>query len=227
MTNLLTNGSFENGFRLMLDQWQRPLTSLNVGVGWNIWNSPNDPKIFEAKPANTSTNDYPDRVHSGTNAQQWFWASVAGSGGIYQQVQNIVVGGRLKLSAWIEMWSSSLPVDKTPNGRMFAKIGIDPYGGIDPESRDIVWSKPVQDAWEYRLLEVEAIAQSSRVTVWVWSLAEWRMLHNDMYVDDVVLEYTGTTEPPGDGTKLLREQLIQAHRMLSDVHNEIADLLSI
>ena len=87
---------------------------------------------------------------------------------------------------------------------MHLKVGIDPTGGEDPFSPNIVWS-PEQPAWDtYTLFQVEAVASGSSVTVFTHSRADWdwARANNDVYVDDASLVVIGQapavqpTQPP-------------------------------
>ena len=70
---------------------------------------------------------------------------------------------------------------------MHMKIGIDPTGGTDPWSKDIVWS-PEKDAYDkFERYEVQAVARSNKVTVFTHSRPENPMEHNDVYLDDAEL----------------------------------------
>ena len=196
--NLLLNGSMEQGFRLITNEWNVPQSSINVAHNWFPWKGIND-VWAEYKPANTPSNDYSDRVYQGDGgrqAQQWFWAQKKGMGGIYQRVAGLAIGRKVRFSVQLEMWSSSQGVDKPNDGRIHVRIGVDPYGGSDPESRDIIWSQPKQDMWEYAPLMVETTTKSDRATLWVWTLAEWPMLHNDVYLDAAQLIYTESDPGP-------------------------------
>lgn len=238
-TNKLSNGSNEQGFRLITNQWGTPQSSINVAHDWFPWWGTNDVPP-EYKPANDAANSYPDRVYQGDGgrqAQQFFWAQKKGMGGLYQRVDNVQAGRVMRFSIQMEMWSSS-KTGYDPNddhdGRIHAKIGIDPYGGTDPESRDIVWSQPTQDLWKYTPLSVEATTMSNRVTVWIWTLAEWSMLHNDVYVDAAQLVYIdqvpepdpdpGTDPTPSADLKKLYKAHADAHRAIQHAHTIAAEI---
>jgi hypothetical protein len=83
------------------------------------------------------------------------------------------------------------------------KIGIDPTGGTDPWSKDIVWSAE-QDAYDqFTRFEVQAVARSNKATVFTYSRPENPMEHNDIYLDDAELAAVGggftppvTVNPP-------------------------------
>lgn len=87
---------------------------------------------------------------------------------------------------------------------MHLKVGIDPNGGDNPFSPDIVWS-PEKAAWdEWVLFQVEAVAKNNVVTVYTHSRPDWdwARANNDVYVDDASLVIIGQvpttvpTKPP-------------------------------
>jgi hypothetical protein len=74
---------------------------------------------------------------------------------------------------------------------MHMKIGIDPTGGTDPWSKDVVWS-PEKDVYDqFERYEVQAVARSNKVTVFTYSRPENPMEHNDLYLDDAELAAVG------------------------------------
>jgi hypothetical protein len=77
---------------------------------------------------------------------------------------------------------------------MHLKVGIDPTGGTNPFSTNIVWSGEGDSFDHFTQFSVEATAQSDVVTVFTHSRAEWidyPRMDNDVYVDDAAL----TIEP--------------------------------
>jgi LysM repeat protein len=99
-------------------------------------------------------------------------------------------------------WSATKQEGLEPNPHfsfgqtgMHMKIGIDPTGGTDPWSKDIIWSaeKDVYDKFER--YEVQAVARSNKVTVFTHSRPENPMKHNDVYLDDAELVAVGGGGP--------------------------------
>jgi hypothetical protein len=188
--NLLIDGDFEGGFR-RIDNARE----LEVATGWMPW--------WDARSARPEWKDAsvtidPRRVHGSQHAQQWFNNYAKHTGGVYQRVTGIAPGSTLRLEAWVQAFSSSGDDFSHSNGRYRMRIGIDPYGGIDPESADVAWSSggnAIQPYDEYQRLEVQTIAKSDRATVFVWGQAEWALKHNDAYVDDVWLSVVGGEIP--------------------------------
>jgi hypothetical protein len=80
---------------------------------------------------------------------------------------------------------------------MHLRVGIDPYGGTDPFSANVIWSpeKPAFDHWVQ--FSVQAQAKGSAVTVFTHSRAEWdyTRVNNDVYLDDASLIVV-EEEPP-------------------------------
>jgi hypothetical protein len=135
-----------------------------------------------------------NRVRNGDLSQQWFHSYGNFQAGVLQQVSNIQVGSKLKFELWVLTWScdnerkgncgGAISGDPSP---MHVRIGIDPKGGGDTFSPAIVWS-PEQNAWDtWTHFVVEAVAQHSTVTVFVYSYPDFRSQDNNVYVDDASL----------------------------------------
>lgn len=208
--NLLVNPSFESPYAkqcCQTESWflpNTPIDEVQVAAGWRAWwlepgdashptycaNCPawHRPEWREAAP-------FTSRIRSGANAQKYFTFYSTHQGGMYQQVSGVAPGQRLRFSVYMQAWSTnddSLTSTITDND-MGMKVGIDPTGGADPFSSRIVWGPTFNsfDAWG--LYTVEAVAQSSTVTVFTHSLPRWGMKHNDLYVDDASLVVTASS----------------------------------
>jgi hypothetical protein len=71
------------------------------------------------------------------------------------------------------------------------RVGIDPRGGKDPNAPGVVWS-PAIDPWdEYREIQVEAVALSEAVTLFLYSHPAPCLLHNETFWDNNALFATG------------------------------------
>ncbi|NLV73495.1 MAG: hypothetical protein GXY52_02250 [Chloroflexi bacterium] len=152
--------------------------------------------------------DYPgNRVRSGSLSQQYFHSFGNFQAGIYQVVNGVKAGQRLRFTIWALTWScddeskgncaGATSGDPSP---MHLRIGIDPDGGTDPFAPEIVWSSEINayDAWHP--LAVEATAAASTVTVFVYSYPDYRSQDNNVYLDDAELVVvappaTDTPEP--------------------------------
>jgi LysM repeat protein len=140
----------------------------------------------------------PPRIRSGENSQKYFTFWSVHEAGVYQTVTGVRPGSLLRFSIYMEVWSASKAGEGEPNphfsfgqSSMHLRVGIDPTGGNDPWSKDIVWSTEHEAYDQFTRFEVEAVARSSKVTVFTHSRPEFPMEHNDVYVDDAELTLIG------------------------------------
>jgi len=70
---------------------------------------------------------------------------------------------------------------------MHMRVGIDPSGGSDPFSSEVVWSAEQNPLDGWSLFVVEAWAQGNEVTVYTWSAPDAPTKHNDVWWDDAAL----------------------------------------
>jgi hypothetical protein len=155
--NLIANWSFEDGF------YPYPMGG---GVA-NCWVAfveetipPGTPPIFRL----TGYDDFPEAIE-GIHAQR-IWSDGTGFiAGIHQQVPGVIPG--VAYQAWV-VWApvKSSGTDEFIMGR---EIGLDPYGGTDSRSPDIVWSPEIwgYDKKQFELLKVSAVAQAGTITVFL------------------------------------------------------------
>jgi len=194
--SLLVNPGFEDGFSYRPDPyapWEGPKGELEVANGWELWydNVPGQDG-FNYRPEYKSEDGHahpdPLRVRSGRYAQKMFTFSSTHTAGLYQQVA-VPEGSELEFSTWVVVWSSSEddPHHSTLPGKYWLSVGIDPYGGTDAYSEQIVWSDPIEHYDEHVQLLVTAEAQADHVTVFTKAAPEWRVKHNDSYWDDARL----------------------------------------
>ncbi len=212
--NLLENGDFE-----WSAPWQGQADQSGIGVAprWRAWWVPNPP-VSVKRPFNCGDGkDYgcywavPEfsdvqriafayRVHGGLQAQKYFTYGRMHWAGLMQKVINIQPDTRLRFSVYMEAWMCFEWLDcdygkvSDKPSDMHLKIGIDPSGGEDPFSPNIVWS-PEQPAWDrWVQFQVEAVARGNTVTVFTHSRADWDWArkNNDVYVDDASLVVLGS-----------------------------------
>jgi hypothetical protein len=195
--NLLKNAGFEEGFS------ERGAGEVTVGNGWEAWwiqgaedqtsqgyfvrpeYKPEDAWVFTTR-----------RVHSGRFSQKFFNTFSTHIAGIYQQVA-VARGSVVTFSIWVQVWSSTDPDPDACEGfgNYAVSAGIDPHGGNDGNSGNIVWSDPVMSCNQWVNLSVSTVAQADRVTVFTKGAPEFRVKFNDSYWDDAVL--TGSLPRPG------------------------------
>jgi len=198
-TNLLRNPGFEEGFS------ERGAGEVTIANGWEAWwvqGSPDQTgqgylRRPEYKPEDGWVFTDPLRVHSGRFAQKYFTTFSTHIGGIYQQVA-VPKGSKVTFSIWAQVWSSTEPDPKqcAGFGNYAVSAGIDPYGGNDGTSGNIVWSGSAMPCNQWAHLSVSTVAQADRVTVFTRGAPEFRVRFNDSYWDDAVLTAVAPTPVP-------------------------------
>lgn len=205
--NLIQNPSFEQPYVVLPNKENCAIAA--PWVAWWIEGSPEEvSQGYRLAPEYKAAfrSDFPgNRVRSGELAQQYFHSFGNFQAGVLQQVHNIPKGARLRFSLWGMTWScdredkgncgGATSGDPSP---MHFRIGIDPTGGTDVFSPNIVWSpeQNAYDAWHY--FEVEAVAQNTSVTVFVYTYPDYRSQDNNVYLDDASLVIVA---PPPTATK--------------------------
>ncbi|PJF28192.1 MAG: hypothetical protein CUN53_01260 [Phototrophicales bacterium] len=203
--NLLTNPGFEAPFNMVAGSPPR-----QVAQGWTPWHVPAasgmsasenvQPEYYPATDTNNGLGA--PRVRSGSDAQQYFSFFATHVGGVYQTVSGLTAGDALTFSVYGYLWSSTFDdADMSEDdGGLFLQVGIDPTGGTDGESANIIWSQPAQTYDAYAQYTVSAAAQGSSVTVWVRSSVSVPVKNNVVYLDDASLtvrtEAPATSVPP-------------------------------
>jgi hypothetical protein len=185
-TNLLSNPSFEGEFKPF-----GSITELNHAPNWFPWWKDGENNLRpEYKPAGVDV--APNRVHSGSTAQQYFKSFGQFKAGLSQSVLNLPIGTRLQFSAHGQAWSC-IEFSKCSNGtsfepaNMLMRVGIDPFGGTDPFSGDIKWSAYFNPLDHWEIACVEAVAESAIITVYVWASPDGPRQNQDIYWDDATL----------------------------------------
>ncbi|MBN1887633.1 MAG: hypothetical protein JW850_06570 [Thermoflexales bacterium] len=196
--------------------------------------------------AEISYDPYTYRIHTGSKAQKYFSFSRMHQGGIYQQVTNVAPGTMLELSAWMQAWMCYDPdatgvckgglVSNAPS-EMHLKIGLDPTGGTDPFSTNIMWSEEKWAFDQWVQYSVQSTALSDTVTVFTHSRPEWdwARINNDVYVDDAKLvaitpnitaEFV-TIQPPQPELGQATSIQVRSEHDLSNTRLTITDPLSV
>src|SRR5204862_7115244 len=105
-------------------------------------------------------------VRTGGDPQNDFTCYTVPDAGMYQQVAGITPGTTLQFSIYMQAWCTNSnygPSDFVQH--MGMRVGIDPFGGTDAFSPNVVWSTSFDtfDAWA--LYTIDAAAQANTVTV--------------------------------------------------------------
>ena len=105
------------------------------------------------------------------------------NGGVYQVVA-VERGARCSLSAQCQTITEGGGKRKGDNT---CRIGIDPTGGVDQESSDIVWSEAIESERKWSPIAVDARALTERVTIFVHHQMRRANTWNLTVIDDVQL----------------------------------------
>ena len=200
LADKLQNGNFRN-FR-----YWTGLGEVWLAESWEPFWSEHDPArpSYDRRPEYRRCGDEtvgPRRAPEGQESgQQWFNWSGHHRAGIMQRVA-VPAGQRVRFSVQAMAWySTKNDPNKSernaddPGYRV--QVGIDPTGGADWMSPQVVWSAPVypHDAWH--TLSVEAVSQGV-VTVFVYGEPTWPVVNVNCYVGDARLVPVDA-EPPSE-----------------------------
>lgn len=209
--NLLSNPSFEGQYSSYVPESPGEQADCPVGVcttaqtpsGWKPWwvkERPTDVNP-EFKPAERNVGG--NRVRSGDRAAQYFSFWSTHKAGLRQTVTvpaNSVVQFTIWGHAWLSESDDSLASE---GGSPNMQIGIDPTGGSNPFSPNIVWSGFKQAFDTYQPFSVQTQAQGDKVTVFTFSAPsvnpnspDYGFKHTDVYWDDAALVVVGAGAPP-------------------------------
>jgi LysM repeat protein len=209
----LTNPGFEDPF------------SGGVANSWQAWYVTPDGATYPAhcagddalcKPYTVPTYNasqpqnprVPPRAIEG-NSQQWGATYAIYIAGVSQQVSNITPGAQLRFSAYTQGFNcdddrgcfgsqGQYGYSYEP-GDMQMRVGIDPTGGTNAFAPTVVWSSFANPLDAFVLQQVEAVAQSDKVTVFVWSSPTYPEKHTEVYVDSASLVALGQGAVPTSG----------------------------
>jgi len=220
--NLLQNPGFESPFGKQCCQTDlntyaanTPIDEVQVAHGWLGWwlvpgQDPAHPGACDTqgclawhRPEWREANcggPCADRIRSGGNAQKYFTFFSTHDAGMYQTVGAIAPGARLRFSIYMQGWSTHSDYGPSSGqSSMGMRVGIDPLGGTDPFSANVIWS-PIVDTYDaFGLYTVEATARAGAVTVFTRSNPTYGFQHNDIYLDDASLVVVGATGSSGAG----------------------------
>jgi len=145
-TNLLTNGGFETFADSVADGWTK---------WWSLEGSWMNAPTYQQ--ANGNENVYEGICSQRVGSQAW-WNH---NGGLYQQVSGLTIGDAASFSVW-HKWPGD---PKDGNQAVTLWIGIDPKGGNDGTSQDVVWSDSIYatDGWQQMHLVTTALSTTASV----------------------------------------------------------------
>lgn len=202
--NLLTNPGFEDPYVKQCCHTEAqylpntPIDEVQVANGWRGWwlepRYPDFPPTCTGctswhRPEWRAAAPFANRIRSGNDAQKYFTFYSVHRAGMYQQVSGITAGQKLRFSVYMHGWSTNggSQTSTITDNDLGMKVGIDPNGGTDPFSSNVIWSTPFNTYDTWALYTIEAVAKGSTVTVFTHSQPRWGLEHNDIYIDDASL----------------------------------------
>ncbi len=126
---------------------------------------------------------------------QVIWSAKSFEAGIYQQVSGLTIGKNYGFQGGIlQVWETT---SSQTDGKMFRSVGIDPYGGIDPSSANVIWS-PEEDqdvAWFWPGIGAQAKATTMTVFVRIRSPHDvvTSLTANQVWIDNTFMDEAPTT----------------------------------
>ncbi len=224
--NLLVDGNFEASPPWPL---QDGAGDVYIAPGWQAYYLESAPSYVQA-PSNCSdtpirsdcywmrprfnsvdSSAFSNRVHSGILAQKYLSDGRMHEAGLMQRVTGLRPGTTLRFSIFMQAWQcfeanacGANGIRSDQPGNMHLRVGLDPTGGTNPFSPNVVWSgeQAAFDRWVE--FAVQAAAKADAVTVFTHSRAEWDFArqNNEVYLDDaslVVASGAGAVAPPASG----------------------------
>jgi len=193
-TNLLVNGGLENPY---LGQGAATRTAPN---GWSLWVGAGAPEAFP----------HTDPLQVIDGAASW---NIKQGDGVftaagYQRVSGLSAGTRVRFSASAWLYTCNDRVNSCiipdppyrrsdPSAGASVKVGIDPAGGTDPLSPNVVWSGGVAPYDQWAAPSVVAEARGDAVTVFMFATQAAGLAMNNVYWDNAQL--VRTDEAPTAG----------------------------
>jgi len=191
--NLLTNGGFNNPFYNSDREWNGQFEK--VANGWNYFYIADNtydannsaPKLHWMSSAQFGSTFGGLDYHIEGDAAQVQWSSYEFDAGVYQQVSGLTPGYAYRF--FIKMttyWRG--PGYPDTDGVMVKQVGVDPYGGTDPTSSNVIWSAPNDNDKSWEGLEVTATAEAGTMTVFAKVYAPENDSYNHTDLDMVYFE---------------------------------------
>jgi hypothetical protein len=207
--NLVTNPGLEDPYEKIGEY---------IGPGGIVWDqqvahdwhkftieAPNRLRFFTASDWAAFNNSSVVERRDGEEAQVW-WTPEKNDAGIYQQVSGLTLGETYGFQAGILQVFETTNRTDPATGNMNRSVGIDPYGGTDPQAETVIWGPEEKNAtyndpatgkkftWFYP--GVGATAMSTTVTIFarVRIAAEAGPLQsNQVWVDDTFMDLAPPT----------------------------------
>jgi LysM repeat protein len=189
--NLLRDGGFENTTMKTVEYDASSGTRFSVSADWNGWytTTPREASWQNQIPNGTGRNNAGfGFVLEGNRSAELSRGQATFTAALYQTI-TVPENANLVGSAWYVM---DLSLNDNPNAR--ARVGIDPRGGNNPFSSDVVWS-----SWGgnriasqgFQQLTVNATAVGTQVTFYLYATQTVPSTQNGIFWDEASLKVGG------------------------------------
>lgn len=172
----------ENGERLLAAAWVSHVAAPPAPP------VPVPPTYMAANPLAPTAVSNPQWVYEQLNAARLTVSDAHFDGGLYQTV-SVTPGEMLTFAAYGQGWSSDEddPAVSINPAEMRLQIGIDPRGGTNPDSAQVVWSATANPLNVYQPFAVSATAVFDSATLFLRAHPDGVRAHNEAYWDAATL----------------------------------------
>jgi LysM repeat protein len=173
----------------------------------------------------------PSRKVAGDNSQKYFTFYSTHDAGLYQVVSGVKPGDLLRFSVYMEGWSTGKndPSHSDLGQRMNFQVGIDPTGGNNPWSSNIIWTAPAESFDTFTQFVVEAVAKNNVVSVWTRSKPDMPLEHVDVYVDEAslnVVQPARVVKAPVKSTRVVTStKIITSTRLITSTSGVVSSVV--
>ncbi len=197
--NLLRDGGMDGAYTA------RGRVDFNIPADWSVWyaDSPRSEAWMNLQPVAFPHNGPSPSPQGGAHALNMNKGYATFTAAIYQQA-TVPDKANVVASAWAYLKTCNLApgfdnCGSAVESGAFTRIGVDPTGGTDPNSPNIVWSGNSQphDRWEQ--MSVSATASGTTVTVFIYVTQRWPSDLNNVYFDSASLTVGGAGGPAPAG----------------------------
>jgi hypothetical protein len=190
--NLITNPRFDTTW------YGKTGIDGQIPIGWQLW--------ANGQPPATDVNQFLPYTRSAPASWVLKGGYVAWTAGGYQTV-TVEQGQTYRFTIYAFLWAcddleysctgpTGRSTDTSFNSRV--KVGIDPLGGTDPSSANILWTGLVDAPDAFFPQTVDAIAQGGQITVFFYTTVSHAPALRETFWDDASLVQLGE----GEGTPL-------------------------
>jgi hypothetical protein len=189
--NLLTNGNFAS-FSTIGRSWDG--IDEKVGTGWDYFYVDTGTQLNKLHWF--SSTDFTARFNPGGNpyelegpdgSAQNMWSSYEFDAGIYQRVTGLITGTVYAFDVpFVTFWRG--PGYPDSDGIMKKRVGIDPTGGTDPTSPNVIWSEVDSDDKKWVYMDLAARAEAEAMTFFVRVEAPDNQSFNHVDLDTVYID---------------------------------------